>query len=305
MLKIFCDETWTVQNDFSKVKTPTIVFYGIMLDELAEKPLLQKIEDFKKRRGLLPPKRTPVEVKWQKVEDEWKGSRKREKPNRYEEFLDIFFGEVKAKRLSFGYMFLDKREFDEVEDGFLEKQNDNQQNYFFMLYFQFLYHCFVKNQVKQSPCEIWIDNHDMGGEGQQYEIGKLKEILNKRIYSEYAPKGQLALSNEMKKQLVDSVQLVNLAESKDEPLVQLADLCAGCVRYILENQIEPPRIGGQMSFLESNEPKQALNGKDSLVNYFYTRSRQLKGYGDLNLNKISYHHRFNIFPFSFSQNNLV
>jgi hypothetical protein len=305
MLKIFCDETWTVQNDFSKVKTPTIVFYGIMLDEFAEKPLLQKIEDFKKRRGLLPPRRTPIEVKWQKVEDEWKEAKKREQPNRYEELLDIFFSEVNAKRLSFGYMFLDKREHDEIEDGFLAKQSDNKQNFFFMLYFQFLYHCFVKNQVRQNPCEIWIDNHDMGGEGQQYEIGKLKEILNKRIYNEYAPKGQLALSNEMKKQLVDSVQLVSLAESKDEPLVQLADLCAGCVRYILENQIEPPETGEQMSLFESNEPKEFLNGKDSLTNYFYTRLRQIKGYGDLNLNKISYHHRFNIFPFSFSQKNLV
>ena len=170
MLKIFCDETWTVQNDFIKVKAPTIVFYGIMLDKLAEDVLLRQIEDFKKRRGLLPQTSMPVEIKWQKVEDEWKGANKRGQTNRYEDFLDIFINEVKSKRLSFGYMFLDKREYDKTEGQFLEKQDDNKQNFFFMLYFQFLYHCFIKNQVKQQPCEIWIDNHDMGGKGRQYSI---------------------------------------------------------------------------------------------------------------------------------------
>jgi hypothetical protein len=301
MFKIFCDETWTTRADFSKVKAPTIVFYGVMLDELEEQSLLQKIQAFKERRGLLPPEKSPIEVKWQKVEHEWREAKKKMQPNRYEEFLDLFFDEVKSKSLSFGYMFLDKREYDEIQRSFLEKQSDNKQNFFFMLYFQFLYHCFVKNQVRQHRCEIWIDNHDMGGEGQQYDIGKLKEILNKRIYNEYTPKGQLALSQEMKKQLVDSIQLVSLAESKNEPLVQLADLCAGCVRYILENQIDPPEIGEQMSLFESNESKEMLSGKDSLTDYFYKRLRRIKGYGDLNLKSISFHHRFNIFPFSFGK----
>jgi len=301
MLKIFCDETWTAQRDFSKVKTPTIVFYGVMLDELAEQSLLQKIEVFKDKRGLLPPENAPIEVKWQKVEHEWKEAKKNQQLNRYEEFLDIFFDEVKSKRLSFGYMFLDKREYDRVQKGFLENQNDNKQNFFFMLYFQFLYHCFIKNQVKQQPCEIWIDNKNMGGEGQQYEIGKLKEILNKKIYNEYTPKGQMVLSQEMKKQLVDSIQLVSLAESKNEHLVQISDLCAGCVRYILENQIEPPEIINQLSFLDSKQPREILNGRDDLTDYFYRSLMAIKGYDDINLLKISYHHRFNIFPFAFQK----
>ncbi len=106
MLKIFCDETWTVQNDFSKVKSPTIVFYGIMLDELAEQTILQKIEDFKKSRGLLPPRKTPVEVKWQKVEDEWKEAKKSGKPNRYEDYLNIFIDEVKSKQIQYLPVFV-------------------------------------------------------------------------------------------------------------------------------------------------------------------------------------------------------
>jgi hypothetical protein len=65
MFKIFCDETWTVPSEYSKVKTPYIVFYGILLDGVIEESLLQKIESFKKQRGLfLPSKNLPVEVKW-------------------------------------------------------------------------------------------------------------------------------------------------------------------------------------------------------------------------------------------------
>jgi len=133
MFKIFCDETWTIHSEFSKVKTPTIVFYGVMLNGIAEEQLLQKIEVFKRRRGLFPPTNTPIEIKWQKVEDEWKETQKGGKRNRYEEFLDIFFDEVKSKKLSFGYMFLDKRDYDDVEKKFLENQSDNKQNFFFML----------------------------------------------------------------------------------------------------------------------------------------------------------------------------
>ena len=147
-------------------------------------------------------------------------------------------------------MYLNKKDYDKVEDSFLKKQNDNRQNFFFMLYFQFLYHCFVKSQVKQKPCEIWIDNHNMGAEGRKYEIGKLREILNKKIYNECTPKGQMALSEGMKKHLVNSIRMVSLADSKEEPLVQLADLCAGCVRYILENQIAPPETGAQLSLFK-------------------------------------------------------
>lgn len=185
-----------------------------MLEEAFEEPLLQKIDLFKRQRGLFSSEKSaPIEIKWQKVEEEWKSARKSNRQSRYENFLDLFFDEVKSKRLSFGYMFLDKREYDAKEIEFLRIQSDNKQNFFFMLYFEFLYHCFIKNQVKHPPCEIWIDNHDMGGEGQQYEIGKLREILNKRIFKDNTIKGQMWLSDEMRKKFVDSIRLVSLAES--------------------------------------------------------------------------------------------
>lgn len=299
MFKIFCDETWTSQSEYKNVQVPYIVFYGIMLEQSNEEALLQRIDTFKRQRGLFSvEKSTPIEIKWQKVEEEWKSSKKANRPNRYEDFLNIFFDEVRSKRVSFGYMFMEKNEYSKREGEFLKIQNDNKQNFFFMLYFEFLYHCFIKNQLKQQPYEVWIDNHDMGGEGQQYEIGKLKEILNKRIYKDHTVKDQMWLSDEMRKRFVDSTQLVGLAESKNEPLVQLSDLCAGCVRYILENQIAPPNTGGQMFLFESNQPKELSSGKDSLTDYFYRNLIMIKGYSDINLLNVSYHHRFSIFPFS-------
>jgi hypothetical protein len=301
MFKIFCDETWTSQSEYKNVKTPYIVFYGIMLEQSNEESLLQKIDLFKRQRGLFSvEKNTPIEIKWHKAEEEWKSTKKANHQSRYEDFLNIFFEELRSKRISFGYMFMEKSEYDDKGKEFLKVQSDNRQNFFFMLYFQFLYHCFIKNQIKQRPYEVWIDNHDMGGEGQRYEIGRLLEILNKRIYNDHTVKKQMWLSDDMRKKLVDSTRLVSLVDSKDEPLVQLSDLCAGCVRYILENRVEPPNVG-QMSLFDSNQPKELFCGKDSLTNYFYRTLRGIKGYGDLNLLNVSYHHRFSIFPFSYKK----
>lgn len=301
MFKIYCDETWTSQSEFYKVIMPYIVFYGVMVDDSIEPQICEQINTFKTNRGLFPPdKEFPSEVKWKKVEMEWQEAQKKDRINRYHEFLDLFFENLRKKNLSFGYMFLDKREYDRIEQEFLAKQDDNRHNFFFMLYFQFLYHCFIKPQIGQKPCEIMIDNHNMGADGQQYDIGKLREILNRKIYRDISPKYQLSLSPEMQKGLVESVQFISLAESKEFPLIQMADLCAGCIRYALENALEPPGKAGQLSLFGDTPSQQAaVSGRNDLTHYFYRKLREIKGYGDINLLRISYHHRFNIFPFSF------
>lgn len=300
MFRIYCDETWTSPSEFKNVKAPYIVFYGVMIDAVFEKKILEKISAFKTSRGLFPPgKEFPAEVKWQKVEEEWKEARKRNGRNRYEVFVDIFFDGLRNKNLSFGYLFLDKKEYDRFEQGFLTKQSDNRHNFFFMLYFQLLYHCFIKTQVKQQACEIVIDNHDMGAEGRQYDIGKLTDILNRKIYNEVSPKNQPPLTDEMRKELVNSIQLVSLAESKESPLIQIADLCAGCIRYALEKRLDVPSVSNQLSFFSDVPIQESGSGKESLTLYFYRKLREIKGYDDINLLQISYHHRFNIFPFKF------
>jgi hypothetical protein len=271
-----------------------------MVDDAIENEISEKITRFKENRGLHPPNaELPNEIKWLKVEEEWKSSRKKNIPNRYEDFLDIFFENLRAKKISFGYMFVNKKEYDNVERRFLEKQDDNRQNFFFMMYFQFLYNCFIKSQVKQKIFEIAIDNHDMGAYGQQYDIEKLREILNKKIYRELFPKNQLLLSDEMKKRLVESVRLVSLAESKQSSLIQMADLSAGCVRYALEKELSSPHRENQLSLFSESIIQEPISGKENLAYYFYRRLREIKGYDDINLLKLSYHYRFNIFPFTF------
>ena len=301
MHKIFCDETWTAHN--AKVKCGYYVFYGVMVEEDNENQLLQRIEEFKKRRGLVI-ENTPVEVKWAKVEEEWRQSKGSNHTNRHEEFLDIFFDALKTKILTFGYLFLRKSEYERVEPKFAKQQPDNKHNFFFMLYFQFLYHCFIRTQIKQNPCQIFLDNRDLGAIGSGYDIERLREILNKRQYRDVSPKYQLPLSKELQRQLSDSIQFVDLVESKQEPLVQLSDLCAGCVRFALENELQPPPIQKQLGLFPDaqqhwdNEP---TSGRESLSRYFYRRLRTIDRYKDINLLKVSYHHRFSIFPFEFTK----
>ncbi len=301
MHKIFCDETWTAH--YAKVRCQYYVFYGVMVEEDSENQLIQQIQEFKKRRGLVI-ENTPVEVKWTKVEEEWRQSNASNRTNRYEEFLEIFFDALKAKTLTFGYMFLRKSDYEHVESEFVKQQSDNKHNFFFMLYFQFLYHCFIKSQVKQKPCQIFLDNRDLGAIGSGYDIDKLMEVLNKRLYRDQSPKYQLPLSKELQRQLSDSIQFVNLVESKQEPLVQLSDLCAGCVRFVLENELQPPPIQRQLPIFPDlpqywdNEP---TSGKESLARFFYGRLGTIDRYRDINLLKLSYHHRFSIFPFEFTK----
>lgn len=281
---------------------PYRVFYGVMLKQENENVLIQTINEFRQRRGLLSEDGIPIELKWTKVEDEWKKSKKKGLPSRYIELLDVFFKALRSNSLSFGYMFLKESEYLRVGVDFANKQPDNKHNFFFMLYFQFLYHCFIRRQVKQQPCEIFIDNRDMGAEGAQYDIDRLRVILNSRAYRDLSPKGQPALSEELKRRIGESIQIVNLAESKQEPLIQVADICGGCIRYALETKLPPPPPIGQPFLITPDKPARdggVTAGRDELVNYFYQSLRSLDGYKDLDLLKLSYHHRFNIFPFEF------
>ena len=299
MYKIFCDETWTAS--YIKCNFPCYVFYGVMLEEEDEPEILNEIDEFKKTRGLYKDN-SPIEIKWVKVEEEWKNAIKRKKESRYEEFLEIFFKYLKCKKISFAYMYLAKQEYDRVEKNFLTKQPDNQHNFFFMLYFQFLYHTFIKNQVKQNPCQIFIDDHDIGAEGRSYDISTLREVINRRLFRDFSPRFQNYLHPAFEKKILNSILFVDLQDSKQYPLIQLSDLCAGCVRQILENRIPPPRAIEYLPlFQEENIYFKPTNGKEELALSFYQRLRGIKEYQTIDLMKTSYYYRFCIFPFSFKQ----
>lgn len=298
MFYIYCDETWTA--NYVNVKTGFYVFYGIMVEENNLDDLIWEINEYKKQNGLIKNEKY-VEIKWTKVEAEWKNANKMGKKSRYEGFLEIFFNNLKNKNLSFGYMFLPKTDYERVETEFQNKQPSNKHNFFFMLYFQFIYHCFIRTQIKSQKCGIFIDNHDMGAKGQEYNIEKLRDILNNRIKKELFPKFQTPLFIDFAPQFSESIQIVDLRESKEHPIIQVSDLCAGCVRYILENHLYPPKPSEQLELFSSGNSAYNINGKGELAKYFYSRIRQIDRYRDINLSKISYHHSFNIFPIKFSQ----
>lgn len=299
--KIYCDESWTGNN--AKVKCSYRVFYGVMLKEEHELGVLDEIYTFKSDKGLRDTQGKWIEIKWEHVEEEWRNAQRGGKRSRHEEFLDIFLRHLQQKTITFGYLFLRESEYARVRSHFSTGQPDTEHNFFFMLYFQFLYHCFIKPQVKNDPCQILIDNRDMGAPGRTYDISNLKDVLNKRLYRDAVPKSQMFLTPELRKKFNDSVQLVDLRDSRAEPLVQMADLCAGCVRFILEHDLPPPNITGQLTMFSANSPSQEIPnhpGKSALSNYFYRGLRSIKGYDDIHLLKPSYHHRFSIFPFQFS-----
>ncbi len=301
MYKIYCDETWTA--DHQKVKNHYWVFYGVLIKEEHENRLLEEIDCFKRERGLYINDK-PIEIKWKKVDQEWKDARKTNRKSRYVEFLDIFFQALRRKELSFGAMYLKKSAYKKVEALFVEQRQETTHDFFFMLCFQFLYHCFIKNQVKENPCQIYIDNRNLGAKGNEYNPDKLRKILNRRVYRDLVPKNQLVLSAKFQIALTDSIRFIDLRDSKEEPLIQLADLCAGCFRYVLENEMPPPQIQGQLNLFEENTNNSGTEintGKAELATTFYRKLRSIQGYEDLNLLKPSYHHRFYIFPFQFSK----
>jgi hypothetical protein len=294
---VHCDESWTDEN----LKTPRqyFVFHGLMVREDCRPELLKAVADFKTRRGLCREGKW-VEVKWDRAEKEAEEATRSGKTNRYEEFLDIFFDYLKRKAVNFGCMYLPLRDYERVKNGFCEKGLGSLHDYFFMLYFQFLYHCLVKNQGGKSHFQIYIDNRDLGPAGAKYDPSKLAMILNKKTYLSLAPKTQPPLSPEMRRQLVDLVQWVTLAESKEDPLIQLSDLSAGCIRYVLENNLPPPRQTAQLGLFDREESQLAIqSGRHSLAMYFYKNLRGLDGYQGIDLLKPSWHHRVNIFPFLF------
>lgn len=297
MYTLFCDESWSGHVD--PVPLPCYVFYGILIRDDLEDQVTSTLNDYKRSRGLWNDA-GPIEVKWLNAADEARSAAKSGLKNRLEGYLDCFFDLMRAKQISFGYLFLSTEQYAQVEPLFISEHGGDKLSFFFMLYFQFLYHCFIKSQIGHKPTRIFIDDRDMGAEGVKYDIGSLRSFLNKRLYREVAPRFQLPLGPAFRKQLEDSIEVVDLASSRAQPLIQLSDLCAGCVRFAIENKLGPPPPLGQMALFASSNPESHFTGpRASLAEYFYSSLRSLQGYADIDLAKPSYHHRFSIFPFRF------
>jgi hypothetical protein len=299
MYTIFCDESWSGHAD--PVPFPCYVFYGVLIQDGLEDHISSVLNAYKQRRGLWT-NDVPVEIKWANAAEEAKSAAKSGLKNRLEGYLDCFFELMRTRQLSFGYLYLSVEQYAHVEPLFMSEHGADKHSFFFMLYFQFLYHCFMKTQIRHNPTRIFIDDRNMGAEGVTYDAGSLRTFLNKRLYREAAPQFQLPLSAAFTKQLEESIEVVDLASSKSQPIIQLSDLCAGCVRFSLENRLGPPTPAGQLSlFGAPSQERPSSTPRASLAEYFYASLRAIQGYSDIDLAKPSYHHRFSIFPFQFQR----
>lgn len=294
--KIYCDETWI--EDPPKGKPNHFVFYGVMIEEKYEREIREKLDEFKKKRGLFKDGLGFVEVKWKKIEDEYKNSNKPGRTNRYEEFLAIFFSFLKKKQITFACLHLEKAEYDRIKFPFNEKQPDSKHNFFFMLYYQFLYHCFIKNQVKQNNCEVLIDNRNVGGPNSEYDLNKLCNILNRKLHIDISPKEQLPLSEELQRELFISISKVELVDSKQEVFIQMSDLCGGCLKYIIDNNLKQPSPNFGL-WDDIDQERSVMDGRESLSRFFYQKLSEIERYKKVDLCKGSFSHHFNIFPFCF------
>lgn len=290
--KVYCDETW--KDKSRDIVSPYYVFHGVLVKGENYKAILESILSFRRDRGL------NEELKWTKVAAEFKNAGNRSNRSRYEEYLErIFFDNLGRKKISFGVMYLEKSEYHRVEKTFTLERACSKHEFFFMLYFQFLTHCFIKNQVKNQPVEIFIDGRNLGKQGSEYDLNKLRTTLNYKSETLQRWRSQPEFADQWLTKIRSAIQSVELLDSSGNHFIQLADVVAGCFRYVLENRIPPPMSQDQGTLFDINSPRRLVGGQDHLSNYFYSELRKLDGYKSFDLCSESRHFRFNIFPFRF------
>ena len=290
--QIFCDESWKEKT--SATPLPYFVFHGVLLKDIHEQEILDAIADFREERGF------PFEIKWDKAHKEFKEATKSQKRNRFEYYLEsVFFKFIRERKLSFGVMYLEREEFRRVEREFCDERDCTTVEFLFMLYYQFLTHCFVKNQVKNSPVRICIDERSLIENGEEYSLERFRRILNQKHRSLNRWSSQIELDETWMTKVHNAVEAVDIANSKSNEFIQLADLVAGCFRYVMENKIPPPDDSEQPSFFDIPIKRELVTGQDYLVDFFYRSLRQVPDYQKIDLCADSRQYRFNIFPFRF------
>lgn len=293
LYRIYCDETWKDRD--AKVAQAHYVFQGVYLSERTELQILRDINAFRSERGLLG-----EEIKSTRIKKEFDNASKSGRRNRYEDFLErIFFRYLNQKKLGFGLMYMPRSEYDRVENLFTSERDCHKSEFFFMMYYQFFVNCFLRKSLANQPIEIFIDGRTIGPENNRYDLSKLRSTLNAKHVALQRWKSQLDLDDTWLEKVRNAVQDVSLVDSKRNEFVQLADLVAGCFRYILENQIPRPTSSSQGTLFESSTPRTLETAQDYLCDFFYRSLLQVPKYDKIDLSGGTYNYHFCIFPFQF------
>lgn len=198
MINIYCDESCHLEvSSKNRENQKSMVLGGIICPEGAKKKILNDIRDIKVKHGLS----RFGEFKWTKVSNN--------KIEFYKELVRYFFNNNNLKFR--GLVFKDKANF------YYTYYTHNE------IYYIAYYLLLIDMISADTANSIYIDKKDTRG-GQ-----KVKELKNNLLTTKYSKKTKWKTDVEFKSSLINKIQII---DSKDVELMQLADLLIGAVSYI-------------------------------------------------------------------------
>ncbi|WP_347915836.1 DUF3800 domain-containing protein [Clostridium saudiense] len=202
MINIYCDESCHLEvSNKNKKSQKSMVLGGIVCPDNYKKQILNDIRDIKEKHGLS----RFGEFKWTKVSQNKIGF--------YEEIIKYFFCNKNLKFRSL--VFKDKADFD-----YTYYTHDN-------IYYIAYYLLLIDMVSIDDMNSIYIDKKDTRGGKKVKELEK--NLLDNKFSKQVKWNGDI----EFKEELIKKIQII---DSRDVELMQLADLLIGAVAYI--NRIE-------------------------------------------------------------------
>jgi len=203
MINIYCDESCHLEvSDKNKNKQKSMVLGGVICPDHMKKDILNQIRDIKEKHGLS----RFGEFKWTKVSSN--------KIDFYKELIQYFF---ENENLRFrALVFKNKADFYYT----YYTHND--------IYYIAYYLLLIEMISADTTNSIYIDKKDTRG-GQ-----KVKELKDNLIHAKFSKGNRWSSDIEFNPDLIKKIQII---DSKDVELMQLADLLIGAVSYINRIQV--------------------------------------------------------------------
>lgn len=244
MVNIYCDESCHLEVSDKNMKSQkSMVLGGIICGDKYKKQILEEIRDIKVKHGLSK----FGEFKWTKVSNN--------KIEFYNEIVKYFFENEHLRFRSL--VFKDKSNF-----NYTYYSHDE-------LYYIAYYLLLIDMISVDTKNSIYIDKKDTRG-GR-----KVKELKDNLYNNKFSRQTKWNTDLELKKDLIKRIQII---DSKDVELMQLADLLIGAVAYA--NRIE---VG------------EKLNSKSKL--HIVNLIREYSGYS-MTKSTLRQEDKFNVFVWS-------
>lgn len=190
-------ETWHIYIDescTSERKLKYMVFGGVMMRASVANELRQSITNWRSKEQFWE------EIKYTKTDNL--------RLPVFKQFVDGMIGHSRRSRIEFRSMVVEKSTINAREHF-----NGDQNECYYSLMYNHVFHCFAKNLCHDDRLLIYLDQRFT-----KYKLSRLKLILNRGLRKE------LGLSHQ-----VDVVRSLECRDSKKCDFVQMADIVAGTV----------------------------------------------------------------------------